>query len=46
VGDAGDLDTSAEHRVLHAVRDLAAGRITVLVTHNLADRILVMSPVS
>ncbi|WP_354644230.1 ABC transporter ATP-binding protein [Kitasatospora camelliae] len=43
-----DLDPAAEHRILHAVRELAPGRITVLVTHNLAntklaDRILVMS---
>ncbi|WP_331727165.1 ABC transporter ATP-binding protein (plasmid) [Kitasatospora sp. NBC_00374] len=43
-----DLDPAAEHRILHAVRAMAKGRITVLVTHNLAntrlaDRILVMS---
>ncbi|MER5866234.1 ABC transporter ATP-binding protein [Kitasatospora sp. NPDC002040] len=43
-----DLDPAAEHRILHAVRAMAKGRITVLVTHNLAntrlaDRILVLS---
>ncbi|MFE4970961.1 ATP-binding cassette domain-containing protein [Kitasatospora sp. NPDC056651] len=42
-----DLDPRAEHRILHALRDLAPGRITLLVTHNIAnaavaDRVLVM----
>ncbi|MFI5527053.1 ATP-binding cassette domain-containing protein [Kitasatospora sp. NPDC051853] len=42
-----DLDPRAEHKILHALRDLAQGRITLLVTHNLgnaklADRIIVM----
>lgn len=42
-----DLDPRAEHKILHALRDLAEGRITLLVTHNLgnaklADRIIVM----
>ncbi|WP_327073215.1 ABC transporter ATP-binding protein/permease [Kitasatospora purpeofusca] len=42
-----DLDPRAEHKILHALRDLAPGRITLLVTHNLAnaklaDRIVVM----
>ncbi|MFD0274692.1 ATP-binding cassette domain-containing protein [Kitasatospora sp. NPDC127111] len=42
-----DLDPRAEHKILHALRDLAEGRITLLVTHNLgnaklADRIIVV----
>ncbi|MEU3495723.1 ABC transporter ATP-binding protein [Kitasatospora cineracea] len=42
-----DLDPRAEHRILHALRTLAPGRITLLVTHNLAnaklaDRVVVM----
>ncbi|MFD8479343.1 ATP-binding cassette domain-containing protein [Kitasatospora sp. NPDC059673] len=42
-----DLDPRAEHRILHSLRSLAAGRITLLVTHNLAnarlaDRVLVV----
>jgi ATP-binding cassette subfamily B protein len=42
-----DLDPRAEHRILHALRPLAAGRITLLVTHNIAnagvaDRVIVM----
>ncbi|MGW4895887.1 ATP-binding cassette domain-containing protein [Kitasatospora sp. NPDC004240] len=42
-----DLDPRAEHRILHALRGFAPGRITVLVTHNLAnarlaDRIVVL----
>lgn len=42
-----DLDPRAEHRILHALRGFADGRITLLVTHNLAnarlaDRIVVM----
>ncbi|MFG3225105.1 ATP-binding cassette domain-containing protein [Kitasatospora sp. NPDC048194] len=42
-----DLDPRAEHRILHALHDLAQDRITLLVTHNLAnarlaDRIVVM----
>ncbi|MFD0572522.1 ATP-binding cassette domain-containing protein [Kitasatospora gansuensis] len=42
-----DLDPRAEHKILHALRDLAKGRITLLVTHNLgnaklADRIIVV----
>ncbi|GAA2084537.1 ABC transporter ATP-binding protein [Kitasatospora saccharophila] len=42
-----DLDPRAEHRILHALRALAPGRITLLVTHNLAnaklaDRVVVM----
>ncbi|MFJ2576767.1 ABC transporter ATP-binding protein [Kitasatospora aureofaciens] len=42
-----DLDPRAEHRILHALRALAPGRITLLVTHNIAntavaDRVIVM----
>ncbi|MGV9268236.1 ATP-binding cassette domain-containing protein [Kitasatospora sp. NPDC003701] len=42
-----DLDPRAEHRIFHNLRTLAAGRATILVTHNLdnavlADRIVVM----
>ncbi|MFD9591647.1 ATP-binding cassette domain-containing protein [Kitasatospora sp. NPDC059973] len=42
-----DLDPRAEHKILHALRGLADGRITLLVTHNLAnarlaDRVVVM----
>ncbi|MFF1948551.1 ATP-binding cassette domain-containing protein [Kitasatospora herbaricolor] len=42
-----DLDPRAEHKILHALRGFAPGRITLLVTHNLAnarlaDRIVVM----
>ncbi|MGW4690989.1 ATP-binding cassette domain-containing protein [Kitasatospora cineracea] len=42
-----DLDPRAEHKILHALRALAPDRITLLVTHNLAnarlaDRIVVM----
>ncbi|MEU5383233.1 ABC transporter ATP-binding protein [Kitasatospora cineracea] len=42
-----DLDPRAEHKILHALRGLADGRITLLVTHNLAnaklaDRVIVM----
>ncbi|WP_441247876.1 ATP-binding cassette domain-containing protein [Kitasatospora sp. McL0602] len=42
-----DLDPRAEHRILHSLRALAPGRITLLVTHNIAnaavaDRIVVM----
>ncbi|TQF07072.1 ABC transporter ATP-binding protein [Kitasatospora acidiphila] len=42
-----DLDPRAEHRILHALRGFAPGRITLLVTHNianaaLADRVIVL----
>ncbi|MGW2547518.1 AAA family ATPase, partial [Kitasatospora sp. NPDC001574] len=42
-----DLDPRAEHRILHALRGFAPGRIILLVTHNianarLADRVIVM----
>ncbi|MFF7632949.1 ATP-binding cassette domain-containing protein [Kitasatospora sp. NPDC008050] len=42
-----DLDPRAEHRILHALRGFAPGRITLLVTHNIAnaavaDRVIVM----
>ncbi|MDH6115258.1 ATP-binding cassette subfamily B protein [Kitasatospora sp. MAP12-15] len=42
-----DLDPRAEHRILHALRGLAPERITLLVTHNIAnaavaDRVIVM----
>ncbi|MFD5081991.1 ATP-binding cassette domain-containing protein [Kitasatospora sp. NPDC058406] len=42
-----DLDPRAEHRILHALRGFAPGRIILLVTHNianarLADRVVVM----
>ncbi|MGW4646891.1 ATP-binding cassette domain-containing protein [Kitasatospora sp. NPDC004289] len=42
-----DLDPRAEHKILHALRAFAPGRITLLVTHNvtnaaLADRVIVM----
>ncbi|MCX4744916.1 ABC transporter ATP-binding protein/permease [Kitasatospora sp. NBC_01287] len=42
-----DLDPRAEHRILHSLRALAPGRITLLVTHNIAnaavaDRVIVM----
>ncbi|GAA1936655.1 ATP-binding cassette domain-containing protein [Kitasatospora viridis] len=42
-----DLDPRAEHRLLHALRAFAPGRITLLVTHNianaaLADRVIVL----
>ncbi|WP_232733854.1 ABC transporter ATP-binding protein [Kitasatospora sp. CB02891] len=42
-----DLDPRAEHRILHSLRALAPGRITLLVTHNLAnarlaDRVIVV----
>ncbi|MEU8919502.1 ABC transporter ATP-binding protein [Kitasatospora sp. NPDC048545] len=42
-----DLDPRAEHKILHALLGLREGRITLLVTHNLAnarlaDRVVVM----
>ncbi|MEV8096960.1 ABC transporter ATP-binding protein [Kitasatospora sp. NPDC085879] len=42
-----DLDPRAEHRILHALREYAPERITLLVTHNIAnarvaDRVVVM----
>ncbi|MFF4345653.1 ATP-binding cassette domain-containing protein [Kitasatospora sp. NPDC001540] len=42
-----DLDPRAEHKILHALRVFAPNRITLLVTHNLAnaklaDRVVVM----